>query len=64
MDSHKRGVAARGESVVGMNGRLWLRARSVKETMLLAQGVTSAEYMTNQEICLMCDKLADILAGF
>ena len=44
--------------------QVWLRARSVKETMLLAQAVTSAEYMTNEEIRLMCDKLGDIMAGF
>ena len=60
----KLGECSPFEIAVGVNGRVWLRARSVKETMLLAQGVTSAEYMTNQEISLMCDKLADILAGF
>ena len=52
------------QSQVGVNGRVWLRARSVKETMLLAQAVNSAEYMTNEEIGLMCDKLGDIMAGF
>ena len=49
---------------MGVNGRVWLRARSVKETMLLAQAVNSAEYMTSEEIGLMCDKLGDIMAGF
>ena len=52
------------QSQVGVNGRVWLRARSVKETMLLAQAVNSAEYMTSEEIGLMCDKLGDIMAGF
>ena len=60
----KLGECAPFETAVGVNGRVWLRARSVKETMLLAQAVNSAEYMTNEEIGLMCDKLGDIMAGF
>ena len=60
----KLGECAPFEIAVGVNGRVWLRARSVKETMLLVQGVSSAEYMTNQEIARMCDKLSDILSGF
>ena len=60
----KLGEFAPFEIAVGVNGRVWLRARSVKETMLLVQAVNSAEYMTNQEIALMCDKLHDVLSGF
>ena len=60
----KLGEVAPFEVAVGVNGRVWLRARSVKETMLLVQAVTSAEYMTNTEISSMCDKLGDILSGF
>ena len=60
----KLGEVAPFETAVGVNGRVWLRARSVKETMLLAQAVTSAEYMTAEEIAMMCDKLADVMAGF
>ena len=58
------GASTPFEVAVGMNGRVWLRARSVRETMLLAQAVTSAEYMTAEEIAMMCDKLADVMAGF
>ena len=64
MDSHKRGVAARGESVVGMNGRLWLRARSVKETLCLTQAVESSEHMNRQEVQDMCSSLQGILQAF
>ena len=60
----KLGEFAPFEIAVGVNGRVWLRARSVKETMLLVQAVNSAEYMTNEEIALMCDKLHDVLSGF
>ena len=52
------------EIAVGMNGRVWLRARSVKETMVLAQAVQAAELMTNSEIVVMCNKLSDVLTAY
>ncbi len=52
------------EIAVGMNGRVWLRARSVKETICLANAVECSEYMSRPEIELMCHKLCDVLAGF
>ena len=52
------------EIAVGMNGRVWVRARSVKETMLLAKAMECSEYMTKDEVREMCNKLADVMAGF
>jgi len=52
------------EVAVGMNGRVWLRARSVRETMILAQAMECSEYMTREEVKSMCEKLGDVLAGF
>lgn len=52
------------EIAVGMNGRVWVRARSVKETVCIANAVECAEFMTRQEIAAMCNKLCDVLAGF
>jgi len=52
------------EVAVGMNGRIWLRARSVRETMILSQAMECSEYMTKEEVRTMCDKLTDVLAGF
>ena len=52
------------EVAVGMNGRVWVRARTVKETICLANAVAAAEYMDNAQIENMCGKLADVLAGF
>ena len=45
-------------------GRVWVRARSVKETVCIANAVECAEFMTRQEIAAMCNKLCDVLAGF
>ena len=61
---NKLGETAPFEVAVGMNGRIWLRARSVKETMVLAQALQAGELMTNTEIVTMCDKLSDVLAAY
>jgi len=52
------------EIAVGMNGRVWVRARTVKETICLANAVECAEFMNNDQIESMCNKLFDVLAGF
>ena len=61
---NKLGETAPFEVAVGMNGRVWLRARSVKETMVLAQALQAGELMTNTEIVSMCDKLSDVLSAY
>lgn len=52
------------EIAVGMNGRVWLRGRSVKETICLANAIETSEYMDNSEITAMCGKLSDVLTAF
>lgn len=52
------------EVAVGMNGRVWVRARSVRETVCLAQAVDCAEHMTGEEVRAMADKLSGVLTGF
>ena len=61
---NKLGETAPFEVAVGMNGRIWMRARSVKETMVLAQALQAAELMTNSEIAAMCHKLSDVLSAY
>ena len=52
------------EIAVGMNGRVWIRARTAKETICLANAIECAEFMNNNEIISMCGKLTDVLSGF
>ncbi|KAK7101139.1 exosome complex component RRP40-like [Littorina saxatilis] len=52
------------EVMVGMNGRIWVKGRTNKETVALANAVCAAEHMTNPQIKAMCHRLADALAGF
>jgi exosome complex component RRP40 len=58
------GAATPFEVAVGMNGRVWVRARSVRETVCLAQAVESSEHMTAPEVRAMAERLATVLAGF
>ena len=52
------------EIAVGMNGRIWIRAKSVKATVSLANAISAAEFMTNAQIEAMVNKLTDALDGF
>ena len=52
------------EVVVGMNGRVWVKGRTNKETVALANAMSAAEHMANEQIRAMCNRLADALAGF
>ena len=52
------------EIAVGMNGRIWIRGRNVRDTICLANAISVAEHMTNDEITRMSKKLIDVLSGF
>ncbi len=52
------------EIAVGMNGRVWIRGRTPKDTICLANAISAAEFMTNDEIRRMVGKLVDAMTGF
>lgn len=52
------------EVAVGANGRVWIRAKTVKETICLVNAIIAAEHMDNREITAMVSKLSSALAGF
>ena len=52
------------EVTVGMNGRIWVKGRSHKETVAIVNAICSSEYMSADQIQMMCRKLVDALAGF
>ncbi len=52
------------EIAVGMNGRVWIRGRSIKDSICLANAVTAAEFMNNDEIRRMVNKLVEAMQGF
>lgn len=52
------------EIAIGMNARIWIRAKTVKETIAVGNALLAAENLTNAEIVKMCDKIGQILGGF
>ena len=52
------------ETAIGMNGRVWVKGRSTKETIAIMNAVLSSEYMSNEQIKNMVRRLTDALAGF
>ncbi|XP_069128295.1 exosome complex component RRP40-like [Argopecten irradians] len=58
------GKSMRYETAVGMNGRIWVKAKTVVETIAITNAICASEFMTNTQIKNMCKKLADSLAGY
>ena len=52
------------EIAVGMNGRIWIRGKSVTDTICIANAIEVSEHMSNQEITRMSQKLVDNMTGF
>lgn len=51
------------ELAAGMNGRIWIKANTLKETIALGNAILASEYHSNDEIKSMCSNIANILAG-
>ena len=52
------------ECAVGVNGRVWIKGRSTRETIALANAISSAEFMTHEQISVMVKQLLNALSGF
>lgn len=52
------------EIAVGMNGRIWVKAKTIRQTLAAAKAISLSEHMSIDEISVMCRKLSDNLAGF
>lgn len=51
------------ECAIGMNGRIWVRAKTVKETIAVSNAILAAEYLSGKEIVKMCEKIGRIMSG-
>ncbi|KAG7308381.1 hypothetical protein JYU34_005578 [Plutella xylostella] len=51
------------ELAAGMNGRIWVKAKSMRETIAVGNAILGSEYLSEQEIKSMCNNIATILAG-
>lgn len=51
------------EVVVGMNGRVWINARNVKDTIAVGNAILAAEHISNDEIAEMCHRVGCYFTG-
>lgn len=49
------------ELAAGLNGRIWIKARSVQETIAVANAILAAEYTMFNEMQKLCAKIEKIL---
>ncbi|XP_034942179.1 exosome complex component RRP40 [Chelonus insularis] len=49
------------EIAIGMNGKVWINARSVKETIALANAILAVEFTPTDQIQALCDDIAQTM---
>lgn len=52
------------EMAAGMNGRIWINGKTVKETIAVGNAILAVEYKSNEELKELCDDIANYVAGF
>lgn len=52
------------EIAAGMNGRIWIRGRTIKETIAVGNAILALEYLPNDRIREMCDDIGAYASGF
>ncbi|XP_041476060.1 exosome complex component RRP40-like [Lytechinus variegatus] len=52
------------EIALGMNGRIWVRAKSIRTTIAVVNALANCEFITDEEIQIMMRRLVNGLAGF
>lgn len=51
------------EMAAGINGRIWVKANTTRETIAVGNIILGCEYLSDAEIKTMCSNVAAILAG-
>lgn len=51
------------EIVVGMNGRIWINARNVKDIIAVGNAILAAEHVPDEEIGQMCRSVGSYFTG-
>lgn len=64
LDTFQRSLQMPFEIAAGMNGFIWIKAKTVDETIAVANAILAAEFKSDSEIKDLCDNIGNILAGF
>ncbi|GBP59556.1 Exosome complex component RRP40 [Eumeta japonica] len=51
------------EFAAGMNGKIWIKAKTLRETVAVGNAILGSEYLSSREIKSMCNNIANILAS-
>lgn len=49
------------EIAIGMNGKIWIKARSVRETIAASNAILAAEYTSPEGMITLCSNIAKTL---
>ncbi|XP_052897381.1 exosome complex component RRP40 [Anopheles moucheti] len=52
------------EIAAGMNGRIWIRGRTIKETIGVGNAILALEYLPNDRVQELCDVIGAYVSGF
>uniref|UniRef100_A0A8D8DG07 Exosome complex component RRP40 n=2 Tax=Culex pipiens TaxID=7175 RepID=A0A8D8DG07_CULPI len=52
------------EMAAGMNGRIWVKGKTVKETIAVGNAILAVEFKSNDELRELCDDIGAYVAGF
>lgn len=63
IDSIKKHIQVPVEIVIGMNGKVWINAKNVKDIIAIGNAISAAEHKTDTEIDEMCDQVAALFTG-
>lgn len=51
------------EIVVGMNGRVWLNGRNVRDVIAVGNAILAAESISDEEVAAMCQRVGSYFTG-
>ncbi|CAD7085765.1 unnamed protein product [Hermetia illucens] len=49
------------EVAVGMNGRIWIKAKTMRETIAVGNAILATEFVSNDDIRKLCENIGNIL---
>ncbi|XP_055598623.1 exosome complex component RRP40 [Uranotaenia lowii] len=52
------------EMAAGMNGRIWIKGKTVKQTIAIGNAILAVEYKDDSELKQLCDDIGSYVAGF
>ena len=64
IDTFQRTLQIPFEIAAGMNGNVWIKAKTVNETIAVANAILAVEYKSDSEIKELCENIGNALAGF